>query len=221
MKGIFELQPPKLKVSTTWSVGTVVGYLQEMGPIESLSLQDLSLKLAMLLALTSAARLHELIALDKVNVTVKKDCWRSFLSTHVKNFGPNHPGREMAFSAYTDDLRICVVQCLEEYVNRTANIRQNEPQLLVSHKAPHKAISSQTLSRWLRTNLNRAGVSKEYTGHSTRSASTSEAAKSDLPIEIILEATDWSSANVFKNHYYKQPEGTFANTVLKSAKQYN
>ena len=45
-----------------------------MGPIERLSLQDLSLKLAMLLALTSAARVHELIALNRPgNVIMKQD----------------------------------------------------------------------------------------------------------------------------------------------------
>ena len=73
MKGIFELQPPKPKTSSTWSVGNVVNFLQEMGSVEILSLQDLSLKLAMLLALTSAARLHELISLECANVIMKKD----------------------------------------------------------------------------------------------------------------------------------------------------
>ena len=79
VKGISELQSPKPNISTTWFVGKVVDVLQEIGPIESLSLQDLSLKLAMLLALTSAARVHELIALAKVNVTVKKESLRFLL----------------------------------------------------------------------------------------------------------------------------------------------
>ena len=79
VKGISELQAPKPKVSTTWSVDKVVGFLQEVGPIESLSLHDLSLKLAMLLALTSAARVHKLTALDKVNVPVKKESLRFLL----------------------------------------------------------------------------------------------------------------------------------------------
>ena len=53
-------------------------YISVPRPI-ALSLQDLSIKLAMLLALTSAARVHELIALDKVNVAVKMESLR-FLS---------------------------------------------------------------------------------------------------------------------------------------------
>lgn len=64
MTGIFELQSPKPKTSTTWSVGRVIGFLQDMDPFEHLSLQDWTLKLAMLLALASAARVHEPIALS-------------------------------------------------------------------------------------------------------------------------------------------------------------
>ena len=72
MKEIFELQPSKPKTLTTWSVGQVLVVLQDMDPIEKLSLQDLSLKLAILLALTSAARVHELIALSLTSVIKNK-----------------------------------------------------------------------------------------------------------------------------------------------------
>ena len=70
MKGIFELRPPNPKITTNWSVGRIVVFVQEMGPVERLSLQDLSLKLAVLLALTSATQVHELIALNRVNVII-------------------------------------------------------------------------------------------------------------------------------------------------------
>ena len=92
-----------------------------------------------------------------------------------------------------------MVTCLEEYVKKTAK-RRRDDRLLISYKAPNKAIGSQTLSRWLCTVLTKAGVSMEYTGHSTRSASTSVVANSGLPMELILKTADWSSANVFKKH---------------------
>ena len=73
MKGIFELQPPKPKTKTTWSVGQTVVFRQDMNPFGNLSLQDVSLKLAMLLALTSAARVHELmIALSLATIIKNK-----------------------------------------------------------------------------------------------------------------------------------------------------
>ena len=60
----------------------------------------------------------------------------------------------------------------------------------------------------------KAQVSEGYTGHSTRSAST---ANSGLPMELILEAADWSSASVLKKHYYKNTDKTFAYNLLHSA----
>ena len=168
MKGIFELQPPKLKTSTALSVGQVLAFLQDMDPFENFSLQDLSLKLAMLLALTSAARVHELIALSLASVIKKQDCWRftCILPIHVKNSRPNHPGRKISFYAYHEYPRLCVVTCLEEYVKKTEKGRGDD-QLLIFYKAPNKAIGSQTLSRWLFTVLTKAGVSMGYTVYGT------------------------------------------------------
>ena len=62
--------------------------------------------------------------------------------------------------------------------------------------------------------LDKAGISVDYTGHSTRAASTS--ANAGVPTEIILAAADWSSASVFNRHYYKKTQNTFANAVLST-----
>ena len=62
--------------------------------------------------------------------------------------------------------------------------RRGDDQLLISYKAPNKAIGSQTLSGWFCKVLTKAGVSMEYTGHSTRLASTSKVANSGVSIEL-------------------------------------
>lgn len=134
----------------------------------------------------------------------------------MKNSRTNHPGRELSFHAYLSDPRICVIKCRKQYVRRTAELRGSEQQLLISYKVPHKAIGSQTLSRWLRSLLTKAGISVDYTGHSTRSASTSQAANAGVPMELILAAADWSSATVFNKHYHKKTQNTFADAVLST-----
>ena len=63
MKGIFELRIPEPKSCSTWSVEKVLRHFNSLEPLASLSLKDLGLKLTILLALTSAARAHELAAL--------------------------------------------------------------------------------------------------------------------------------------------------------------
>ena len=60
MTGIHNLCPPKCKYSETWDVSMVLSYLQQLSPTETLSLKQLSYKLAMLIALTQASRSHSL-----------------------------------------------------------------------------------------------------------------------------------------------------------------
>ena len=61
-----------------------------------------------------------------------------------------------------------------------------------------------------------AGIDYRFTAHPTRSASTSSAAAAG-PLEAILEAADWSSAETFEQFYHKPSnKGEFANTVLSN-----
>ena len=107
-----------------------------------------------------------------------------------------------------------MIRALEAYQARTETVR-NSTQLLISHIRPFGPITSQTFSRWLRKSLNLAGIDHRFTGHSTRSASSSSAAEAGLPLETILEAADWSSARTFEWFYLKpSTRGDFATTVL-------
>ena len=90
-------------------------------------------------------------------------------------------------------------------------------QLLVSLIAPHKAISSQSVSRWLTRALRMAGIELGYSGHSTRGASTSAAAAGGLSVDLILEAADWASAQTFERFYHREAsQAAFARAVLNS-----
>lgn len=60
-----------------------------------------------------------------------------------------------------------------------------------------------------------AGIACHFTGHSTRSASTSAAAQADVPLESILIAADLSSSKTFKQFFLRSPDrGEFARAVL-------
>ena len=76
--------------------------------IETLSLKELTQKLVLLLALTSAARAHELAKLSLDSVSIKTDSWEFFLSSHVKTSHPGHPPRKIYLPAYHKNPSICV-----------------------------------------------------------------------------------------------------------------
>ena len=60
-----------------------------------------------------------------------------------------------------------------------------------------------------------AGIACHYTGHSTRSASTSAASRAGVPLDTILVAADWSSSETFKRFYLRATDkGEFGRAVL-------
>ena len=210
------MNPPQPKLCITWKVQVALEHLKTQRPTEELSLQELSGNLVLLLALMSAARAHELAALDLDHLAEKEDSWEFTLAIHVKQSRPGHPARKIYLPAYPADRRLCVVTTLKADRARTRAIRQSS-KLLLALIAPHTPISSQTVSRWLRNALKLAGINPTFTGHSTRSASTTAAAEAGIPLELILEAADWSSAGTFRAHYLRPTsldKETFAKSVI-------
>ena len=215
MKGIFELRPPQPKLCSIWPVSKVLSHFAELEPLDSLSLKALTLKLIILLALTSAARAHELAELNLASALIKPESYEFSIPIHAKNARPNHPPRKIVFTKYNENSAICVVKCLNHYLTRTKDLLKGN-KLLISYVKPHQEVGSQTVSRWLCAAIQQAGVEMSFTGHSTRAAATSEATDSGIPLELVLEAADWSSTGTFEKHYYKQTtsRGKFAKSVL-------
>ena len=214
MKGLFRLRPPTPRLSSTWDVQRLLTFLATLEPLADLTLKLLSLKLAALLALTSSARAHELVLLDTAWASIKSDSWEFTLGEHTKVSRPGHPPRRIYLPAFPDNPAICVVRTLLDYQARTATFRKSS-RLLISFAKPYGAISSRTLSCWLRDCLRLANIEGPFTGHSTRSASTSATARMGLPLKLILEAADWSSAKTF-HQFYQRPtnRGDLARAVL-------
>ena len=56
LKGVFNKRPPRSKYNSVWDVYQVLAWLKSIGPSDSLSLRDLTIKTTMLLALTRPCR---------------------------------------------------------------------------------------------------------------------------------------------------------------------
>ncbi|CAB4011272.1 Gag-Pol poly [Paramuricea clavata] len=145
----------------------------------------------------------------------KVDSCEFIIHTHVKNSRPYHPPRKIFLGRYQQDCSICVVRCLEHYLQRTSNHRRYK-ELLLSYVNPYRPVGSQTISRSICTLIRLAGVDVCYTGHSTRAGSTSEVVDNGVPLEVVLEAADWSSAQTFEKHYHKRADkARFAHKYYK------
>jgi len=57
---------------------------------------------------------------------------------------------------------------LKEYLQRTETLRVTGSQLLISFQKPHKAVSGDTISRWIRTVMQMSEINLDvYKAHST------------------------------------------------------
>ena len=205
LKGVFELKPSLPKYKNIWDVNTVLTYLSGLHPPQDLALKDLTYKTTMLLALLSGQRCQTLHLLSVSSMVLKHDTCVFPIHNLLKTSRPGKHVSELTFMAYSPDNRLCPFVCLSEYVKRTSELRKGSYQLLVSFQKPHKPVSTDTISRWLKTVLEKSGIDTSvFKGHSTRAASTSAAAMCKVPLSTIMDNAGWSNATTF-GKFYKKP----------------
>jgi len=110
----------------------------------------------------------------------------SLFTNFLKTSRPGKHVSTLTFTAYSPDSRLCPIVCLSEYDKRTNELRKGSDQLLVSYQKPYQPVSTDTITRWLKTVLAKSGIDTSvFKGHSTRAASTSEAAVCKVPLSTI------------------------------------
>ena len=167
MNGVRRKLPVSRPMVPLWDLAVVLDVLSQhpFEPLEVVGLKFLSLKTALLLALTTAKRVGDLQALSTRPACLQfapglsKVCLRpnpAFIpkvvesayrcpTVELKAFHPPPFG-----SAESRLNTLCPVRALHVYVNRTASFRGTD-QLFVSWATPHKGkpLSRQRLSHWI------------------------------------------------------------------------
>jgi len=103
------------------------------------------------------------------------------------------------------------------YVAKTKPVQGNKMQLFVRFQKPHKAVSRETISRWISKVMVVAGLHMNiFSPHSLRATSTSKALKAKVPINTILETAGWTRESTLCSYYNKpaHEEGQFGTAVL-------
>lgn len=220
LKGIYNLRPPRTPCPVVWDVGKVLFHVKYK-LLQEFSLKELTFKLVVLLALTTAQRVQTLCALRINNMfKLNNEEYVFTISSLLKQSKPGINTPVVKVSAYKPDVLLCPLKALEKYIEETQEIRKDNKQLFISFSKPFEPVTAQTISRWIRVVLKEAGINTEmFKAHSTRSASVSAAFQKQLPIESILKTAGWSNASVFAKYYNKLPVAStrnFADVVLNS-----
>ena len=198
----------------------MIEYLKSLGDNTQLSLQDLTMKTTMLLALVTGQRCQTIQVLNTEQLVRSDDMWSFHINKLLKTSRPGKHFGKIEIKAFTEDKLICPVTALKEYVARTLPVRQQNSQLLLTYQKPHKPVSSETIGKWIKKILTRAGIDNTVFGaHSTRSASTSAAKVGNIAISTIMDAAGWSNTKTFSKFYDKPIERdqqeNFGHSLLK------
>ncbi|XP_072945846.1 uncharacterized protein [Epargyreus clarus] len=221
-KGIFRLRPPQPKYNCTWDVSIVLNSLATWYPNESLDLENISKKLATLLALTTAHRVQTLSKINISNIDLFTSEIRIKIPDLLKTSRPGFIQPELILPYFLEKPEICPVNTLICYLNITKDLRKSDI-LFISFKKPYKSVGSQTISRWIKSTLCTCGIDVNiFTAHSTRHASTSKAHKIGVNLDLIRKTAGWNNYKTFGKFYNRNiseivnQDDVFARSILSN-----
>lgn len=225
LKGVFNKRPPVKLLASTWSLDKVLKCLKvhPFEPLTEVSFKWLSLKVAFLLGICSAARCSDLARFSYQEPYLRfvnsSEGIRLIPKTLKKQCRPGHLLQETFIPKYHIRL-LDPVRALKIYLQRVKNHRKGDGLLVTFGKGKRlgKSASSQTISKWIRQTISTTHPNLEtIRSHSTRGVSATVALTKGVSLEAILKAADWSSSSTFAQHYLAASvaeEGAFGRSVL-------
>ena len=201
LKGVFINRPSLPKYSVTWDVNLVLRHIGQ-GPFpHELSDNQLASFLATILALLSGQRGQTIHSLLIGNISLKLNCLCLKFGDLLKQSRPGYHLAEISLPVYTENPRICPVVLMREYLSRSREKRGQERRLFITNIRPFRAISRDTLHKWIKSTLAESGVDTGiFSAHSTRSASV---CASKVSLDTNLRTAGWSSDSTYRKHYNK------------------
>ncbi|XP_024888222.1 uncharacterized protein LOC112465081 [Temnothorax curvispinosus] len=205
-KGVAKLKPPRAKYDCTWDPKIVLEYLGKLNSNDDLTLDELSKKLVTLLALVTSHRMQTLTLIDIRNIMQNEDKYEIKISENIKISKPGKVQPNLIIPVFESNSSICPAIALTTYLKRTKALRGGKNKLFVAIKKPHKAVGSQTLSRWIKSVLNNSGLdTSKFSAYSTRHASTSATERSGINVDLILKAAGWTKKSKSFARFYNRP----------------
>ncbi len=226
MRGARRLRPVRPTAVPSWDLSVVLEGLvtAPFEPLESASDRILTLKVVLLLALTSLKRVGDLQAfsvsetcmdfapgLVKVTLRPRPGYIPKVLSTSFRSQVVTlHSFHPPPFASSEDERLhlLCPVRALKLYVDRS-KVWRKSPQLLICFGAGCRglATSKQRISHWVRDAISLAYEVRNHPSplslraHSTRGVASSQALFRGVPLEDICVAAGWSSPHTFVRFY--------------------
>ncbi|XP_071578071.1 uncharacterized protein [Temnothorax nylanderi] len=146
-KGVFMLRPVKPKYDRIWDVDIALRKIEEWFPLDELSLDQLSERLVLLLALGTAHRVQTLASIKLPNIKRNSEGYEIEIPDRIKTSRPGAYQPLLVLPFFPENPKLCIRSTLDTYIQETAQIRGEVDNLLLTTKKPFRAASKVTISR--------------------------------------------------------------------------
>ena len=208
LNGVINEKPQLVKKPrTSWDVECLLKYFQSISDNDSLPIPSLAGKLALLILLSTMCRSGEVVHLRISQIEIsnngKKVVFHIPGPTKTMNFDTfqHHGLQHLTISKLSEEPKICPVQCLQAYINRTKTLRCGEDRLFIIAESGRGA-ARQTILRWVRRHFRKAGI-LNYAVHSTRAASSTTALLMGMSVDEIVAKVGWLNNTTFVRVYMR------------------
>jgi hypothetical protein len=200
MSGVFNKRPPRRAKPELWDPLKVLNVFQHW-PVE-LPLSSLIRKGAFLMALTTAKRPSELVALlcDDNHFRWEGENLCFVPSRLTKTDHPGHLSPPFYVKPWKEDLCVCLVETVRLILLERTCLRLQHSAIFFSWTFPHNPLDATAFKRCLQYCLVKAGISA--TPASTRSIAASAALEGSATLGDVLRLGDWTNASTYFRFYH-------------------
>ncbi|CAH2013630.1 unnamed protein product [Acanthoscelides obtectus] len=204
MKGIFRTRPPRPRYNFTWNPQDVLKFLNK--PPDK-DLRSVSCKLVVLLVLATGQRIQTVALIRCPNIKFSTSGADIQIPDFVKTSGPKTLQPKLSLPYFHECPNLCVASCLHQYLELTKPLRPADcDKLFLTFNKPHGPATKQTLSRWVKNTMAKAGIDTNmFKPHSSRHASTSCALRQGVHIDAICRSAGWSQDSQTFARFYNRP----------------
>ena len=220
----FKRQAPARTVRLPrWDLFLVLAYLRDKcEPLTELSLQNLTLKTVFLLTLALTDRVSGIHAISGLPQDIEFDGsgvtlhyvpeFRAKSRPSDKPHGPLRiPRLSNILNLDDEEVYLCPVRSLKEYLRRTSMHRKGQRRLFVSVNVRYASdIRKNTISRWLIQAVKNAYIdagkalpTDPIKAHEVRAISASLALAKGATMQAILKAASWKNVSTFIDFYLR------------------
>lgn len=205
MAGIKNLRKPLPKYPVLWDASVLLQFLCQWQVADD-DLKGVTLKLVTIIACLSVQRMNTLSKIAVSPVQFQPSGTYLYVFDDLK-VARDRPYFLITLPAVGESDPLKTASLLKTYLSLTAKVRSSDStSLFVSYVKPHKSVSTDTISRWVKEVMHKAGIdTKIFGSHSVRGSAASTAKASDACLDSVLKAGDWSALSSFSKHYCRSP----------------